>query len=303
LEILMSRVTLAQLEAFFWTATLGTVERAARHLHLAQPSISLRIKTLEEVLGAEVFERMGRGLKLSLDGQALLPHARRVLDTISDIEAPHADYGISGTIRIGMAEGFALVCLPQVLQRLHERFPDLRPEFTIATSASIEPELQHHRLDLAFLVNPVATPGFTLIPLGMQETGWMAAASLDLPEIVRPRDVVHMPVATNQPGTIGYRQVQTFFASAGLTPTRLDTCSSVAMLVHLVANATAIAILPSKLADHSLLAGKVRMLRTSPGVDNVPIFAIFHAERRAHAVMPVIETVSEVLAGMDYLRH
>lgn len=303
LDFLMDRITIAQLEAFFWTATLGSVDQAAQHLNLSQPSVSLRIKALDEAVGAPVFERMGRGLKLSLNGQALLPRARRVLDTVRDMYAPPSDVGVSGSVRIGVAEGFALVCLPQVLQHLHERFADLRPEFMVGTSAMVEPELQHHRLDLAFLVNPEATPGFTLVPLGAQETGWIAATGLDLPEVVRPRDLVHMPIASNQANSIGHRQVRSWFASAGLTPTRVDTCSSVAMLAHLVATGTALSILPSKLAETRLLAGKVRLLRSSPAIDNVPIFAVFHSERRTHAVMPVIETVREVLSGMDYLRR
>jgi len=51
------RFTLHQLEAFVWTARLGTVHAAARHLHLTQPAISHRIRDLEEELGTQLFDR------------------------------------------------------------------------------------------------------------------------------------------------------------------------------------------------------------------------------------------------------
>ncbi len=56
------RITLAQLEAFFWVARLGSVHMAARQLNLAQPTVSLRLRDLEARLGTALFERAGRGL-------------------------------------------------------------------------------------------------------------------------------------------------------------------------------------------------------------------------------------------------
>src|SRR6201988_1571430 len=56
------RLTLAQLETFFWTAQLGSAQRAAQHLNLAQPTVSLRLKELQEAMGASLLERTSRGL-------------------------------------------------------------------------------------------------------------------------------------------------------------------------------------------------------------------------------------------------
>jgi DNA-binding transcriptional LysR family regulator len=66
------RFTLAQLEAFHWIAKLGTVRDAARHLNLAQPTVSLRLRDLETALGALLFERLGRALRLTDEGLVLL---------------------------------------------------------------------------------------------------------------------------------------------------------------------------------------------------------------------------------------
>ncbi|SMF06966.1 DNA-binding transcriptional regulator, LysR family [Tistlia consotensis] len=298
----MNRVTVAQLEAFFWIASLGSVERAAQRLHLSQPTISLRLRALEETVGLPLFDRVGRGLRLSLDGQALLPNAKRVLENIDQMVSHSGESRVRGRIRIGFAEGFALVCLAQTLERLHELYPDIRPEVVVATSSAIEPELHDHRLDLAFLVDPTEREGFTLLPLGAQETSWVAAPRWALPELVRPRDLAHLPIISNAPSTIGYRQVQAWFASAGLVPARLDLCSGVALLAHLVSAGTAIGILSSKMMEREAALGRVRLLRTAPALEDVPVFATFHADNHSPIVKALIGTVRSVLAEMDYLR-
>ena len=299
----MNRITVAQLEAFFWTASLGSVDRAARHLNLSQPSISLRLKALEQATGTMLFDRVGRGLTPSLDGQALLPRARRVLETVDDIGRQGVRAKIGGRVRIGMAEGFALVCLSPILERLHAIHPDLVPELLIGTSTALEPELREHRLDLAFLVNPGAPEDFTLVPLGTQETSWMAPAQWRLPEVVKPRDLAHLQVVSNQPTSIGYRQILSWFASAGLTPTRLVTCSSVSMLAHLVASGSGVSILPCKLAEVGGLAEGLVIRKSVPAVEDVPIFASYHVDRLTPAIRVIIEIVHGVLSGIDYLHY
>lgn len=298
----MKTPTVAQLQAFLWTANLGTVERAAAHLRLSQPTVSLRLKALERGLGGPIFERAGRGIVLTQFGRSMLPRAHAVLETIDEMRPRKNGAMISGTIRLGLAEGFALVCLAPVLRRLHERFPYLNPEITVATSASLEPDIQSHRLDLAFVVTPPLSPQFVRIPLGTQETGWMISACSDMPQIVRPRDLAHVPIVSNSPSSIGFQQVHAWFANAGLSPSRIDICSSVAMLALLVAEGRGAAILPSKLADSDLLRGKVRLLKASPAIESVPIFATYHTDRHSEAITAMVDTVREVLSKMDYLR-
>ena len=154
------RVTLAQLEAFYWTATYHSVERAAGALNIAQPTVSLRLRGLEDALGYKPLQRVGRGLTLTLRGQTLLDECRTIFSSIEKIEARPSTRELSGPIRLGFAEGFAMICLPQIMARLHSEYPELQPELMVATSAEVEPELHALRLDLAFLVHPTEREQF-----------------------------------------------------------------------------------------------------------------------------------------------
>jgi DNA-binding transcriptional LysR family regulator len=75
-------VSLTQIKSFVAVAEEGHVGRAAQRLHLTQPPLSRHILSLEDELGARLFERTARGMRLLPAGEALLPHARRILDAV-----------------------------------------------------------------------------------------------------------------------------------------------------------------------------------------------------------------------------
>ncbi|WP_147707645.1 helix-turn-helix domain-containing protein, partial [Microvirga massiliensis] len=76
------RITLAHLEAFVWIARLGSVKEAARQLNLAQPTISLRLRDLEDETRTVLFERSS-GMRLTHEGEALLGHATTILSEVA----------------------------------------------------------------------------------------------------------------------------------------------------------------------------------------------------------------------------
>ncbi|WP_162409083.1 LysR family transcriptional regulator [Acuticoccus sediminis] len=298
----MNRITIAQLEAFHWTATLGSIERAAKKLNLAQPTISLRLKGLEEAIGKPLFDRSGRSVRPTPVGRELMPEAQGVLLGIERI-AKHGGVGdVAGPIRIGVAEGFAMVCLSQILERLQVNYPRLQPELVVATSMALETELHKTNLDFAILVSPAATPGFTLVPFGAQATSWIVSTDWDLPPLVRPADLADRPVIANPPNTASYRQTIAWFAAAGATPSRLVICSSVAMQAHIIDTGAAAGIYPVKMAESAAAAGRVRVLTTDPPIQDIAVSAKYAEGTPNPAVGAVLECVRDVLSSMDYMR-
>src|SRR3972149_4812913 len=75
---------LGQIEAFVQVSTHNSFSRAAEVLQLPQPSITARIQSLERELGEEMFERGGRGVRLTDCGLAFLPYAERILQTVGE---------------------------------------------------------------------------------------------------------------------------------------------------------------------------------------------------------------------------
>jgi len=295
------RLTLAQLEAFFWAVELGSVQAAARQLHLAQPTVSLRLRDLENALGVQVFERAGRGIRPTASGLGLLDRAKTVLREVDRIREPLSQAPVAGVVRVGVAEGVSMVCLAPLVRALREDYPALRPEFTVATTAALEPEMARHELDLAILVNPVGHHGIRLIPLGLQPTSFMAAPSWGLSGKVRPADLRHIPIVSNPPPSAMYRQTQDWFAAAGIEPARIDMCSSVTVSAHLIASGVAVGVLPHKMVEQQIRDGALVILQTDPPVSHGHVYAAYRDGGESKAIDAIIHSLRGVLSSMDYL--
>ena len=120
--------TLRQLRYLIAVAETAHFGRAAARLAISQPSLSLQISNLEEVLGLRLVER-GRGpVALTPSGREVLKRARRVRDEVQGIVdlAATMGAGLVGTLRLGTTPTIGPYLLPHVVERLHADYPELR---------------------------------------------------------------------------------------------------------------------------------------------------------------------------------
>ena len=114
------------LRAFATVADVGSVTRAAGLLHLTQSAVSMQIKRLEETLGRALFDRSGRGVALTADGEQLLGRARRMLAINDEVWSRFTDAAFEGEIALGVPNDVVYPALPPVLQRFHAEFPRMK---------------------------------------------------------------------------------------------------------------------------------------------------------------------------------
>lgn len=296
------RFTIAQLEAFFWTARLGSLSRAAGHLHMSQPTISLRLRDLEQALNVELFQRKGRGLAPTVEGLALLPRAAALLEEADRIMLQTDPAVVTGNIRVGFAEGFAMTCLPALLETVRADYPLLKAEYVVSISYELERELNDRHLDLAVLVNPIGRPGMRLVPLGVQDTAWVASVKWGLGPEVRPADLYHLPIVSNQPRSAMFRQIKDWFATAGLEPLRHDLCNSVAVIGHLVSSGVALGVLPARMMEAEVAAGMVEVLRPVPELNHGRVYASYPEGGLTAPVSAMLKSIQKALEAIDYLK-
>jgi DNA-binding transcriptional LysR family regulator len=118
-------VDIPRLEAFLEVARLGSMRAAARSLHLGQPALSARIVSLEDELGARVFERTKRGVRLTLAGRALLPHAERALEAVEAGRSAvlQVEQGDDGELVIAAAGAINASVVPELVARFRRYHP------------------------------------------------------------------------------------------------------------------------------------------------------------------------------------
>ena len=116
---------LEQLEAFVEVARRGSVSRAAEALYATQPTLTARVKGLEQELDAALFIRSQRGMRLTDAGRAFLPYAERTVDTVSSGRRLLSELarGESGQLALGAAPAVSTYVLPRILTRFRRTHP------------------------------------------------------------------------------------------------------------------------------------------------------------------------------------
>jgi DNA-binding transcriptional LysR family regulator len=146
--------------------------RAAQRLHVAQTALSTQIQDLEAELGFKLFDRLPRGVKLSVAGRLFLEDARRILQQVSDAAARAARVarGQSGTLRVGFTENASWRgIVPESLRRFRERQPDAELQLMPATSLEQLEAIRSGRLDAGFVFNmPKADAELDHFPVALQ---------------------------------------------------------------------------------------------------------------------------------------
>lgn len=124
------------LKAFITVARLGSFTGAAETLHLTQPAISKRIAALESQLNCQLFDRVGRMILLTEAGQALLPRAEQILQSVKDTELAISNLSgeVSGSLRLATSHHIGLHHLPQILKRFTQQHPEVHLELEFVDS-------------------------------------------------------------------------------------------------------------------------------------------------------------------------
>ena len=149
----MNRSLLVDLPVFLTVARQGTMTRAAAALNTVQSNISSRIQRLEEELGARLLVRDSRRLRLTPDGEALMPFALRLEELSREIfkKFGQDDDPRSGSIRIGAIETVAASRLVEIIARFTRTHPSVDISVETGGTVSLWEKILKSELDVAFV--------------------------------------------------------------------------------------------------------------------------------------------------------
>lgn len=141
---------LRDLRYFEAIAELQHVGRASARVHRSQPALTSSVRRLEAACGAALFEKAGRGIRLTEAGQVLLKWARRLRFDVDDArrEIAAIHQGLAGHVRIGIVPTAAQFLLPAVARQLLHEAPAVTLATQVALVDSLRPRLRAGELDL-----------------------------------------------------------------------------------------------------------------------------------------------------------
>jgi DNA-binding transcriptional LysR family regulator len=297
------RISLRQLEAFYWTAKLGSIHSAAGHLNFSQPALSARIKELESVMGMELFSRKNQRVQLTPAGRNALVHAERILSASQEFERLGGGGvpPLEGVLRLGSDESTAMVALTQVLSQVKLRHPKLIVELRIDVGTVLTGMLRKREIDIALHTNSGAASHVIDELLGWVEFQWIASRDLPIPpgDFV-PSVATQFPIITNSPPSTLNGVVRKWLRDGQVEFEAVNTCNSLQLMLGLVRAGHAAAVLPLSILREQLASGELRVLPARPHIPLAPYYASYLKEAQGPGTAVVVDIAKTVLATEGY---
>ncbi len=285
---------LRHLRYFVAVAETLNFGRAARDLHITQPPLSRAIQALEEELGATLFDRSTRGVRLTPVGAALLPEAKRLLRDAEALRegARHLAEGEVGALTVGFISTAIFGVLPQVIRAFRKARPGVTLALREFTSGDTPAALKSGELDVGFMLPGPPDPALDYTPLTWEPLVAALPAARRWPARVSLADLAgeSFVLFPRDAGVSLYDLIVGFCRREGFTPRIEQEAIQMQTIVSLVAAGMGVALVPSSL--HRMRRSGVvyrPLMQKSPAVeigiarragDEAPLTRAFVAESR-----------------------
>ncbi|MGW5046943.1 LysR family transcriptional regulator [Streptomyces griseoluteus] len=245
---------LQQMRYVLAVAETRSFTRAAEQCHIVQSALSHQVARLEKELGARLFDRTSRWVRLTTAGEAFLPAARQALEAAerARAEVAAATGEIRGRLTVGSIPTVAAVDLPAVIRSYHQRYPQVQFGLRTGSSELLVEQVREGTLDAAFLG---VLPGFR--PQGVRDKklghGQHVAVVAPGHPLTMHREVDLRLLADEvfvdfAGGSAARAQSDQAFAAVGLRREVAFEVSGVELMVRMVRHGLGIALLPATFA-------------------------------------------------------
>src|SRR5690349_11691019 len=259
----MKNATLRQLRVFESAARHLSLTRAAEELHLTPPAVSIQVRQLEGHAHAELFERAGRGLKLTQAGAEVLARAREILGQIQAAEEAVAglatlEGGLLDVAVINAGDYF----FPWLIAAFRERHPRIRVRLSVGNRDELLERLARHEVDLAVMSQPPADPRFAARPFAPHPHVIVAAPAHPLvgKRKLPIERIAREPLITREPGSATRLAMEQAFHDAGVVPHVEMEIASNETVKQAVAAGFGLGFLSAHAVHQELLLGRLAVL-------------------------------------------
>lgn len=246
----------AALRMFRAIARTGSVAAAAEAVHSVPSNLSARIRKLEEEMGAALFVREPRGMRLTPAGEVLLDYAERILALADEARNAVAEtVGEGGVLRLASMESTAAVRLPPVLAAFAAAHPKVRLTLSTGTSEGMLQAVLERRADLAFVGGPVRHDRLVGEAVFVEELVLAVPAGITSEEQANTRAMLVF-----RSGCAYRARTEAWLRRRGEPPRQVMEFGTLDGLLGCIAAGMGVSLLPRVVVERPHLAGQVNAL-------------------------------------------
>ena len=288
-----------QLETFLKIVETGSFTATANMLGYAQSTVTTQIKLLEDEFGCLLFERLGKSLVLTTEGEKLIAYAeqmlqlqRQMLLEVSAAEIP------SGIIKIGVSESLCYKHFPENLMEYKKKYPGMDIRIQFIDHDTFPGLLKSGALDLVYTLNPLIENA-ELKMLCKKKESLCFFARPDHPiakkKKVTEKDLENMPLLLTSHTCSFRRMLLDDFSRHGVTPKIELETSSKEILKAFAINGLGIAFMPAMTAEVEIHEKKLKKIDWAG--DDFPIYSQVFIHKDKHQNRAIEELVGLIVKG------
>lgn len=286
------RFSLRELQTFVAIADYGTFAAAGEAIGLTQSAISLQIKSLEEVLETQLFDRSKRPPVMNAQGLKLVKHTREIIHQCQALKNDVLDSSLGGVLRIGVIPTVMSGMLPETLLSLRQSHPQLSIELTSGLSAQLVNKVNKGSLDAAIVTEP------TQLGRGLS---WHAFVEEPL-VVIAPQDadgevdydvLTHYPFIQFLPDTYAGQLIDTRLQDRGIQVNTQMNLDSLEAIAKMVAHGLGVSIVPQRTIDQPFPEG----IKVLPFGTTTVMRVVGVVERVASPKTEFIQALVQALIG------
>lgn len=259
---------LRELEMFLAVAEQLNFTRASERLHVAESAISRKIGLLEEELGEQLFNRTKKGVYLTLAGETLQIHARRIFQDLRNAKLEVSDiaHHARGHIRVASLPLASIYFLPSVLREFRSLYPNVQVEIMTGPTEALIPKIRDNSAELGVLTLPIQDPDLEIIPLLTEEMvvvwgGDYDYRDLSIGESVTPDELSLHPLILPDERSYTRKILERLFAETGIAPQIVVKADNAMSQKSLVKAGIGITILPLPAIAEEARRGELQYCR------------------------------------------
>ena len=283
-----------QLKSFVMAAQTLNFSTAADNLGYSQSTITIHIQQLEAELDCLLFERMGRKVFLSQDGERFYPHAVNLITQAQLAKlAMKEDQVPQGIVRIGSVESLAHFIFPKFIGELNEKYPNIEILIIFGTTEELQQLLLKNQIDLVltvdYLVHGQEWISHCQIP---QEFCFVAANKyVSINETISLPELLHFPFVLTQKASYRF-ELEQLLTSQNLFIKPFMEISDPVTIVNILKEGTGVSFLPTFSVMEAIKRNEIKKVPININLDSIYIQLFNHQSK---IITPSIRAVLNLL--------
>ncbi len=281
-------MTLRYMEVFLALAQTPNMRDVAHKMFVSQAAISSALREFESEIGVEVFDRVGRGIRLNEKGRLLEKRLAPLYHQLNNVLELLSSDELFGKLNVGASVTLANWVIPQILYDMKIRYPHVELDCISANTSEIVQQVEHGQLDIGFVEGDIDAADLEITPLGHEE---LVVVTTDKELASKPREIESLMEYFWLLREAGSGTRETLFrhiTPLGLRPKQTLELAHTDAIKHLLHNPRTLSCLSPLVVEHELKEG---ILHSIPLADMHFSRMFYCIERKGSTSSPLREAL------------